>query len=403
MAGGEAAVTTEQDIILAELLDALDAAPAATMLDTTFLVLRKHLPIRSLGLYVADYSEDRLLLVPASVAPPPGPADLAVRGTVAGRVYLNRESVVTEGDEGRTLWSPVHRRSDSVGVLAIVFDDEETWLEELTRAIALAVGAAVLGARRHSDVFELARGADELGLAATMQWDLLPLPNYVDPRFEVAGRVEPAYDIGGDAFDFAANQDVVEIGVFDAMGHGLRSTLLTTLTVGAYRFGRRRRDRLVDVAADVDEAVLNDVAGEAFVTGHLCRLDLATGVLSWLNAGHPVPLLIRDHSAGPIGEAEPVLPFGLEGTPQPAVEVGLQPEDIVLFYSDGVIEARPEGGPEFGMERFLDLAGRHGDVDIALVVLVRLILDDVVRHAAGVLRDDATLVAVRWTGARSAP
>jgi serine phosphatase RsbU (regulator of sigma subunit) len=396
-------VNGERDIILAELLDALDAAPAATMLDTTFLVLRKELPIRSLGLYIADYSEERLLLVPAGVAPPPGPGDLAVRGTVAGRVYLTREPVVTENDGGRVLWSPVYRRSDSVGVLALAFDGEDRRLEQLTRAIALALGAAILGARRHSDIFELARGAQHLGLAATMQWDLLPLPNYVDPRFEVAGRVEPAYDIGGDAFDFAANEDIVEIGIFDAMGHGLRSTLLTTLTVGAYRFGRRRRDRLAEVAADIDEAVLNDVAGEAFVTGHLCRLDLTTGVLSWLNAGHPVPLLIRNHSAGPIGEAEPLLPFGLEGTPQPAVEVALQPEDIVLFYSDGVIEARPEGGPEFGMERFLDLAGRHGDADIALLVLVRLILDDVVKHADGVLRDDATLVAVRWTGARSAP
>lgn len=394
---------TEQDTVLAELLDALDAAPAATLLDTIFLVLRKRLPIRSLGLYVADHTEERLLLVPASVAPPPGPHDVAVRGSVAGRVYLTRQPIVTNGDEGRTLWFPVYQRSDSVGTLAIAFDGQDPWLEELSRAIALAVGSAVLGARRHSDVFELARGADELGLAATMQWDLLPLPTYVDPRFEVAGRVEPAYDIGGDAFDFAANQGRVEIGVFDAMGHGLRSTLLTTLTVGAYRFGRRRHDRLVDVAADIDEAVLNHAAGEEFVTGHLCRLDLSTGVVSWLNAGHPVPLLIRDHSAAPIGEADPVLPFGLEGTPQPGVEVGLQPEDIVLFYSDGVIEARPEGGPEFGMDRFLDLAGRHGDADIALAVLVRLILDDVVKHSEGVLRDDATLVAVRWNGARSVP
>jgi serine phosphatase RsbU (regulator of sigma subunit) len=394
---------TDGDTILAELLDALDAAPAAAMLDASFLVLRKHLPVRSLGLYVADYSEQQLHLVPATVAPASGPESLAVRGTVAGRAYLTREPVLTEGNGGRVLWAPVYRRSDSVGVLALALESEDGRLDELAHAMALVVGAAVLGARRHSDVFELVRGAQELGLAATMQWDLLPLPNYLDPRFEVAGRVEPAYDIGGDAFDFAANDGVVEIGVFDAMGHGLRSTLLTTLAVGAYRFGRRRRDSLTDVAADIDEAVLNDVGGEAFVTGHLCRLDLATGVLSWLNAGHPIPLLIRNHAAGPIGDAEPVLPFGLEGSAEKAIEVGLQPGDIVLFYSDGVIEARPNGGSEFGMDRFLDLAGRHGDAEVALLVLVRLILDAVVEHAAGVLRDDATLVAVRWTGARSAP
>lgn len=386
------------DTILAQLLTSLDGAPAASMLDVSYSLLRSRLGIRSLALYVADYSEENLHVVPSSLSPPPAPESIAVRGTVPGRVYMTRETVETEAQNGRVVWVPVFRRSESIGVLALGLEDGDQQAERLAPAIALIVGAAVMGARRHSDVFELARGADQLRLAAAMQWDLLPLPTYKDPRVEIAGRVEPAYDIGGDAFDFASNDGTVELAVFDAMGHGLRATLLTTLAVGAYRFGRRRRSELEGVAGDIDEAVLNQVEGEAFVTGHLCRLALETGILSWVNAGHPIPLLVRDHAAAPLGEAEPTLPFGLEGSPDKAAEVHLQPGDIVLFYSDGVIEARENGGPEYSLERFLDMAGRHGDPEAALLLLVRQILDNVLEHAQGVLRDDATLVALRWSG-----
>jgi hypothetical protein len=389
---------TDDDAILAELILTLDGAPPARMVDVAFLTLRRHLPLRGLWLYIADYSEDLLRLVPTDVDPQPSSKELSIRGTVAGRSYTTREMMEAEGEDGKVLWVPVFRRSESVGALGLALEREDRALPRLAPAIAMVVGATILGAKRHSDVFELARGAEHLRLASAMQWDLLPLPTYQDPLVEVAGRVEPAYDIGGDAFDFAANQDVMEIGVFDAMGHGLRATLLTTLAVGAYRFGRRRSSELAGVAGDIDEAVQNHVEGEAFVTGHICRVELASGGMDWLNAGHPLPLLIRDHSASSMDGASPCLPFGLETQPSDVVRVGLQPQDIVLFYSDGVSEARPDGGPEFGMDRFVDLAGRHGDQTIPLQLMVRQILDSVVEHAGGILRDDATLVAVRWTG-----
>jgi serine phosphatase RsbU (regulator of sigma subunit) len=389
---------TDHDSILADLIVALDGAPAARMVDVSSLALRRRLPIRAVWMYVVDYSEDQLRLVTTHVGPQPSTKEMSVRGTVAGRAYMSREVMEAEGDDGLVVWAPVFRRSESVGVLGLALGRDEEEVRRLAPAIAMVVGSAVLGAKRHSDVFELARGAQHLRLASAMQWDLLPLPTYKDPLAEVAGRVEPAYDIGGDAFDFAANDEAMEIGVFDAMGHGLRATLLTTLAVGAYRYGRRRPGQLTGVAGDIDEAVQNHVEGEAFVTGHLCRLDLATGELAWMNCGHPLPLLIRDHAASPIEGARPSLPFGLGTEPVDPVVISLQPDDIVLFYSDGVIEARPDGGPEFGMERFVDLATRHGDRDVGLLVMVRAILDAVLEHAENILRDDATLVAVRWTG-----
>lgn len=385
------------DSLLAELLDRLDSAPAQSMLDESFEILRESLELRHLWLYVADYGEEVLKPVLNQRTLPPPEEGIRIRGSVAGRCYTGREMIESESDdgEGPTLWVPIFRRSDRLGVLAFGLKEHSPWISALAPAVALAIGSAVIGATRHSDVFELARGARHLSLAAALQWDLLPLPIYQDAELELAGRVEPAYDIGGDAFDFAANPEVTEIAVFDAMGHGLDSTLLTTLAVGAYRFARRRNESLVDMAQDIDEAVVAHPREDVFVTGHLCRLH-GDGRLDWLNAGHPVPLLVRDHAASPLGDPPPMLPFGLEGRPGDITTVQLQPGDIVLFYSDGVIEARPQEGEAFGMERFVDMAGRHGDPETDTFLLVRQVLDSVKEHARGVLRDDATLVAVRW-------
>jgi hypothetical protein len=390
-------VDRTHDSLLAELLDRLDSAPAQSMLDESFEILRDSLELRHLWLYVADYGEEVLKPVLNQRTLPPPEEGISIRGSVAGRCYGGREMIESESDdgEGPTLWVPIFRRSDRLGVLAFGLKEHSPWISALAPAVALAIGSAVIGATRHSDVFELARGARHLSLAAALQWDLLPLPIYQDPVLELAGRVEPAYDIGGDAFDFAANPEVTEIAVFDAMGHGLDSTLLTTLAVGAYRFARRRNESLADAAQDIDEAVVAHPREDVFVTGHLCRLHL-DGRLDWLNAGHPVPLLVRDHAASPLGDPPPMLPFGLEGRPGDITTVQLQPGDIVLFYSDGVIEARPQDGEFFGMERFVDMAGRHGDPETDTFLLVRQVLDAVKEHSRGVLRDDATLVAVRW-------
>jgi serine phosphatase RsbU (regulator of sigma subunit) len=234
-----------------------------------------------------------------------------------------------------------------------------------------------------------------------MQWDLLPLSSYADSRVHVAGGLEPAYDIAGDTFDFAANDGQLDLSVFDAMGHGLGATLLTTLAVGAYRLGRRRGRSLTELAADIDHAVLYQGGGEAFVTGHLCTLDLQEGQLEWINVGHPLPVLIRNNASSEAAPVDPMLPFGLEGEPPQPARLGLEPGDILLFYSDGVADALSSAGEPFGLPRLVDLAGRHCAGGATLSLGVRHILDDVLEHAGHRLRDDATLLAVRWLGRES--
>jgi serine phosphatase RsbU (regulator of sigma subunit) len=381
--------------ILQGVVEALETAPAPAMLDVAYEILREPFDLRFLWLYVADYSDEELRPYPTGRAPRPPDDALSIDGTVGGRVYLTREPKVVEDAHGPVLWFPVYRPGQSVGVLALGMTKDDATAREIGPAVARVIGAGVLEARGHSDEFELARGARDLQIAGVLQWDLLPLPTYQDPFVQLAGRVEPAYDIGGDAFDFAVNRDGVHIALFDAMGHGINATLLTALAVGAYRHARRRRGTLSTIAEDMEDAV-STIPADAFVTGHLCRFDPRSGILSWLNAGHPVPLLIRHRAASEAGDAEPMLPFGLGDSPKDVVEVQLQPGDLVAFYSDGVTEARPQGGGQFGPDRLGDMATRHAEEDVA--VAARRMLKEVRAHANLILRDDATLVLMRWSG-----
>ena len=207
--------------------------------------------------------------------------------------------------------------------------------------LGLLVGHLTHTAGRYTDLIELRRRRRPMNLAAEMQWDLLPPLSFSSPELAIAGLLEPAYFVAGDAFDYSLNGEILGFAIIDAMGHGVHSTLASTLALGAFRYGRRRGLDLPVIAEHIDDAVAEHFHGDCFVTGHLASLDVATGDLRWVNAGHPPPLLLRGAKVVAELACEPCLPFGLGISITEIGHCRLQPGDRVLFYSDGVIEARP--------------------------------------------------------------
>ncbi len=120
-----------------------------------------------------------------------------------------------------------------------------------------------------------------------MQWALLPPLTFACHEVTVAAAMEPAYEVAGDTVDYAVDAGCVRVGVLDGMGHGLQSAQLASLAVAAYRNARRGDRRLTETAQAVDAAVFAGFDGEAFTTAVLAELDTDTGLLSWVNAGHP--------------------------------------------------------------------------------------------------------------------
>jgi serine phosphatase RsbU (regulator of sigma subunit) len=231
-----------------------------------------------------------------------------------------------------------------------------------------------------------------MSLAASMQWDLLPPLTLRATHAVVTGLLEPAYEVAGDAFDYALNGDRLDVGLFDGMGHGIGSSMLTNLAVGAYRHARREGQDVPAMHQAVDAAVAEQYDRDAFVTGVFARLQVDTGALTWTNAGHPVPLLLRDRRVvGPL-PCEPSPPFGLAGV-VPTVQVeALEPGDTVLLYTDGVTEA---GAPQrvWTPDDLVEVVSgcARGDAQQLVDAVAEATLEDLV----GPPRDDIAILALR--------
>jgi serine phosphatase RsbU (regulator of sigma subunit) len=242
-----------------------------------------------------------------------------------------------------------------------------------------------------------------MSLPAGMQWDLLPPLSARTEGALIAGVLEPAYDIAGDAFDYAVNGSDLHFAIIDGLGHGLGSTLLTGLAVGAYRHARRNGASVADMHAAIDEVLAEYYDDISFATGIVARLATESGRLEWSCAGHPRPLLLRRRKVVAELSCDPILPFGLgDMTPKPVIEE-LEPDDMLLLYTDGVTEARTADGELFGLDRLADLLEREAASGRTAEELLRRLARSVLDHQAGGLRDDATLLLVQWTGTGHPP
>ncbi len=354
-----------------------------------------------LVLYVVDYEQETLQPVAlAGDLLSERPKGVPIEGTMAGRAFQSQEVLSAETPAGWRVWAPVRERAERIGVLELGFPTVDDELLALCDDLGLLVGHLTHTAGRYTDLIELRRRRRPMNLAAEMQWDLLPPLSFSSPELAIAGLLEPAYFVAGDAFDYSLNGDILAFAIIDAMGHGVHSTLASTLALGAFRYGRRRGLDLSVIAEHVDDAVAEHFHGDCFVTGHLARLDVATGDLLWVNAGHPPPLLLRGPKVVSELACEPCFPFGLGISITEIGHCRLQPGDRVLFYSDGAIEARPTAGEQFGLERLISEVEQFIGAGVLASETLRRLAARLRQHRGGELEDDATLVFLDWQPGR---
>jgi serine phosphatase RsbU (regulator of sigma subunit) len=349
--------------------------------------------------YLVDFGQTTLEPLPDRSVHAQVSVSEQVTSTMAGRAFTDERLVTVERDDGVRVWVPVLEGSDRTGVLAMTIPAEDDDVLRALEELGLLAGYLIAAQARCTDVYNLYRRRKSMSVAASMQWDLLPPLVLKTAEMSVAGLVEPAYDVGGDCFDYADNGPTFDVAIMDAMGHGLHSAVLANLAMGAYRHGRREARALVSMHGTLADTLTSEYRDASFVTGILARLDTTTGELTWTNAGHPSPLLIRGGQViGELDDGQRTPPWGLaDGTPHPG-SVQLEPGDGVLLYTDGVIEARTPDGELFGLERLRDLVQIHASDLLRPEEIVRRLVHDVVRHQDRELRDDATLVLVRWEG-----
>lgn len=378
---------------------ALDGLTDATPVAFEELLRRAAEPLGATEVvaYLADVQH--VVLQPVLLSPDfsdPILAEEAVSTTMAGKAFLSGEPVIARRDHESQVWVPLVERGERTGVLAITLPsvDEET-VADCVR-LGLFAGLMARGFTPITDLFALRRRRRPMSLAAGMQWDVLPPLTVRSSQASGCGRLEPAYEVAGDAFDYALNDRHLEAAIFDGMGHGVGSTLLTMLAIGAYRHTRRNGESLEVVSTAIDTVLAEEFKGDAFVTSVIARLGLDSGLLEWVNAGHPSPLLLRDRRVVRQLDADKGLPFGLGGQRPSAAGEELEPGDRVLFYTDGVVEGRSPDGEDFGVERLIDYWERAAASGEPPEQTLRRLTRAATDFCGGKLRDDATLLHLAW-------
>jgi sigma-B regulation protein RsbU (phosphoserine phosphatase) len=254
---------------------------------------------------------------------------------------------------------------------------------------ALNTVRAALGSRLMEE-----RALGSLEQAAEIQQSLLLEEPPSFPGFELAARSRPAEEVGGDFFDFAVfDEEMLGLSIGDASGHGLPAALLVRDVVTGLRMGLERELKIAHVFMKLNRVIHRSTLSSRFVSVFYAELE-RNGNVIYVNAGHQPPLLF--HGKGN------VLELSTGGTvigPLPEVRFHrgmayLDPGDLLVLCTDGILERRDPAGTFFGEERLRSLvAERRGSTASAIL---EAIFDAAEEHGAGrAWEDDATVMVVR--------
>ncbi len=365
------------------------AMRAAALLNVTALVV-----------YVIDHQQR--VLSPLLGGTAPHRESFRVDGTLGGRAFAVVTPCVSEAEpDGVRLWLPLLDGSERLGVLEVVADEapDDDAVDDCT-AVASLLAELVVTRSCYSDTIERLRRREPMQLAAEMLRAQLPPLTFSTGHLMISGVLEPAYDVGGDAFDYAVNGDTAHVALFDAAGHGsaggMRSVMLASLALASYRNARRTGMDLIATYHHIDDAVRTyDPAG--MITAVLGEVDQRTGVLRVISAGHPSGIVIRQGRVVKVLPTPTALPVTLgDRRPPVVVEEALEPGDRVLLYTDGIIEARSPEGVEFGVERLIDFAVKADADQLPAPETTRRLVHAILDFQDDRLQDDATVLLVEW-------
>jgi serine phosphatase RsbU (regulator of sigma subunit) len=329
---------------------------------------------------------------------------LAVQGTVAGRAFASSSIIDLDADgSGRRVWLPLLDGTERLGVPSMTFADRDGPLPAdfpaLCERYAHLIATLISNKDLYSDFFKRLRRRQSMTMASELLWDLVPPHVLATDTFVLAAILEPCYDIGGDAYDYAVNDGgVLHFAVFDAMGHGLAAAGATAFALSAYRQRRRHHDRPAAMYAAIDAAIFEQYPQTRFATALIAELELASGRLRWISAGHPPPLLLRAGHLVKTLELTPAPPLGLQLAAEPPLEgeEALEPGDMVLLYTDGLTEARRPDGELFTVERLAEFIERQAANGLPAPETLRGLREAIIERGEGALRDDATALLVEW-------
>ena len=319
---------------------------------------------------------------------------------------LNYSRDTTSGDEGLRLLKAVRELDASLPVVVMT-----GWGN-----IELAVEAMRAGARSfvqkpwdNADLVQILRREVDRGRglreqsaqhereerdALLIQRALLPAQLPANEYFEVAGNWQPAAGFGGDCYDaMLFSPTTLTLAIADVAGKGLPAALIMSSLQAAVRAFAVESAHPATICASVNRLLCGQMIAGRFATMCVMRLDRGRQVMTFANAGHNPPLLVRASA-----EVERLSTGGtvlgvFPETDYTGAEVSLSAGDCLLLYTDGITEARNASDEEYGEERLTEALIRYRHLDAAS--LHRAMMTEVSAFCSGCgFQDDATLIVV---------
>jgi serine phosphatase RsbU (regulator of sigma subunit) len=273
-------------------------------------------------------------------------------------------------------------------------------LDELTKQPGALAAFARVFADMAGEIRAKQSRRQEMQAAATIQNSILPPPlarSGPTEAIDLHAEMHPAREIGGDFYDFFLIDDEhLALTLADVSGKGIPAALFMAVSRTVLRAGGGVGDMAARMVA-ANKLLATENAACMFVTTFHAVLNLKTGILSYCNAGHNPPYVLRAEGGSETLKATGI-PFGvMEDMPYRIDEVTLNPGDALFVYSDGISEAFNPEGEEFGTGRLeAALAAAHGQSANAIVGRV---LDDTTAFANGADQsDDITGLALVYRG-----
>lgn len=352
--------------------------------------------VTDVRIYIADHQQ--LVLRETTGRGPnahEGGEQLRIDDTPAGTAYITGEAVQIA--DRPQYWVPLLDGSERLGALYVACEAGPPD-QRAVELLASTVGLLIAEKRTNSDTYARLVRTRPMSVSAEMQRTLMPPSTFSNGKVTISATTEPAYDNAGDAFDYALSGDIVHLAIFDAMGHDNAAGLLANLAVGAFRNARRGGTSLEETCRRVEAIMTEEFVRTRFVTAILAELNMNSGELAWISAGHMPPVLLRGGRALEL-ECEPTHPLGTDlELPVAMCHAQLEPGDRLLLYTDGIIEARNPWGREFGLEQFTNFIIIHQAARMSVPETLRRLIHSVMAHHHGELNDDATVLFCEWRG-----
>lgn len=306
----------------------------------------------------------------------------AARNFVGGdREGMSYETTVDE-------YSKYRDYNSEVGVLARslveMTEDIKTYIEDIRN----------LNSAREAYI-------SELGVARTIQESLIPknFDSVSGMGVDVHGAMIAAKYVGGDLYDFfKVSDDHLAVAIGDVSGKGMPAALFMAVTKSLLESGTGPGTPPEDIVSGVNDSLCRNNDEGMFVTAWFGILETSTGKLSFVNAGHCPPILLRPGSEPTFVRTKPGLVLGgMEGFRYRCETMVLEPGDRLILYTDGVTEANSDYEEFYGEERLASMVAAHASDSVS--VKVTAIVDDVLKFTGDSEQfDDITVFVLEYHG-----